>query len=36
MFTAARDVVPDSQNATIWRDSGARVRVPRPHVPSLA
>src|SRR5204863_3631727 len=25
--TAARDVVPDSPDATIWRDSGARVRV---------
>src|SRR6266850_2206511 len=24
--TAARDVVPDSPDATIWRDSGARVR----------
>jgi hypothetical protein len=25
--TAARDVVPDSPDATIWRDSGARVPV---------
>src|ERR1700730_1978793 len=32
--TAARDVVPDSENATICRDSRARVRVRSPHVPS--
>src|SRR5262249_44176658 len=34
--TAARDVVPDKNNATIWRDSRARVRADRPHVPSPA
>src|ERR1700761_6938706 len=32
--TAARDVVPDKKNATIWRDSRARVRLARPHVPA--
>src|SRR6201995_5612532 len=32
--TAARDVVPDSENATICRDSRARIRVRSPHVPS--
>src|SRR6185312_13064158 len=31
--TAARDVVPDSQDATIWPDSRARVRACSPHVP---
>src|ERR1700744_206100 len=33
--TAARDVVPDKENATIWRDSRARVRLARPHVPCV-
>src|SRR6516164_836100 len=33
--TAARDVVPDGKNATICRDSRARVPAARPHVPSL-
>ena len=31
--TAARDVVPDNPNATIWRDSGEESGTSFPHVP---
>src|SRR5712691_4528927 len=31
-LSAARNVVSDNRNATIWRESGARVRTPRVHM----